>query len=527
LRGRYIGAGNTNTPADQQILGLSAFAIDNDEINIYTDSASYSTASAEAFFQAFYPPYSPLNITGAAVDPTLLTANQTYVEFPLNGYQYPDIQSFSQTDPNGIWLVGGETCLNWDISSQAWLNSQNYANLLQETLPVYEMVGQAVWSGVFPSAIMSLNEGNLINDYLQFQYRHNATVYHDFSDGGEFAGMVDWFASLASIKEWGLYGDLEPYAQVPGDSIMAIGGRTLAAKIVDSLSGNLVTGTQNDKLTVMVGEFEPMMSLFSLLGLGNFNDRFSLIPPFGSSLIFELYSYNSSAVPGVVPDDSDLYVRFYFRNASDPTSSDPSLVSPDIQAYPIFGRGPSGTPMPWSDFKEAMAGIYIGLEDWCLLCQSPTLFCAAFLDNTYSSAPTQSSKHISPAVGGVIGAIVTLAVAGLLFAAAVLFGGLRFHRREKSSLGGYKGSDKLASDADLNIPKNAAPFGLASAGAGISTTDDKKGHERVGSWELKGGDDAKADPHDSLGSTVAGDARPSFEHDDEVFGAPVRPRESL
>ena len=112
---------------------------------------------------------------------------------------------------------------------------------------------------------------------------------------------------------------------------------------------------------------------------------------------------------------------------------------------------------------------------------------------------------------------------------------MRFHRvqrRPKSELGGFKGSNKLASDADVaNLAKaGALPAGVASfgatntAGAGAGG-DGRIRHERVGSWELR---------QKEFGAWKSGDMgegfpspRESFEHIDAVASRPVQPRESV
>jgi len=138
---------------------------------------------------------------------------------------------------------------------------------------------------------------------------------------------------------------------------------------------------------------------------------------------------------------------------------------------------------------------------------------------------------------------------------------VRRRRDASSSIGGYKGSSKMASDADLHIPPNAAPMGIGAfvvsddkdpkafvkdiETGSIQTQKSHRAHERVGSWELKNTDDLNASGHQrfaSVGSTIVGGGalamgegedhfRPSFEGDEdedahEVF-SPVRPRESF
>ena len=170
------------------------------------------------------------------------------------------------------------------------------------------------------------------------------------------------------------------------------------------------------------------------------------------------------------------------------------------------------------------------VEDWCTTCNSPSVFCPAFTDPDGTLNPTTSADHhgLSPVIAGVVGAIVTLAAAALLSAAAIVLGGVRLHRlerRHRSDLAGFKGGNKLASDQDLTVPKGGA-------GATIVHTEDPaypapvRGHERVGSWELR--DQAKAEEaqRQSLGPTAFRTRRPSHEEDQmpiNPYTAPVAP----
>jgi hypothetical protein len=140
---------------------------------------------------------------------------------------------------------------------------------------------------------------------------------------------------------------------------------------------------------------------------------------------------------------------------------------------------------------------------------------------TYGAEPP-SHRGISPAVAGVIGAVVTLVVVGILAAVLALLGGLRVYKiktKGRSDLGGFKGGEKLASDADLTVAK-------AKVGGIVTGPPAGRLHERVGSWEL--GDQTKARDAQipNLGSSDLPERRPSFE-DDELhvhpLAAPVKP----
>jgi hypothetical protein len=479
--------------------------------------------------QAFYPPHLFSTSSGDEVDQDYLMANGSFDNFPMNGYQYPMIEVRSQYDPDSIWLDGFDNCANAIVSQDLYYQTEDANETTLETLPYYRSVGYDFLQDRSSVDDWSYDSAWSMFDTLDYLDRHNSTVEQALSTNGSLQGILPLFANLAARKQWDLYGDMTVNGSTPGDQILVAGGKTLAAKVLALLSDNVNSEGILQKFSLLVGEYQSMISLLSLLGLGDYNSgQFHILPPYGSALVFEVFSYDDPANASIIPDPNSLWVRFLFRNASDPSAEDPNSVMPPIYAYPIFNRGPSGTDMPWLDFVNAMTTISIdNVLDYCTLCQAPTLYCQAFLDDNSSS--NGHKRGVSPAVGGVIGAIVTLVVLGIALAAAAFFLGCRLHRRprERHNLGGFKGSAKLASDADLNIVKNAAPLGIATV-----DTEAKKGHERVGSWELKGTKGVEAglghQRFASLGSTVVG--RPSFEADndlEEIHSTPTTPRENI
>jgi hypothetical protein len=322
-----------------------------------------------------------------------------------------------------------------------------------------------------------------INDYLQYQYAHNSSIFRALANDSSLAGVYDKVRTLADEEAWYIYANTSSSGTDSDDQ--AIAGKTLAANVLGSfqklIADKMSTGDQTDMsypLTLSFGEQEPIISLISLMMADWHDTYFRSIPTFGSAMIFELFS---TGVNSTFPTrKEDLWVRFYFRNGTDTGDN-------QLTAFPIFGNGPSRTDIRWPEFQDMFSRIMMStVKDWCATCSSPSLFCWGVNGGDGSPVlPSSRQKHyaVSPAVGGVIGAIVTLAVAGLLFGLAMLLGGIRFHRvqrSKKSELGGFKGSNKLASDPDLSLANNGAPP------AGITfVPDSKKGHERMGSWELR------------------------------------------
>jgi hypothetical protein len=507
--------------------------------------------SAQAFMQAFYPPYTLGNGTGSTL------SNNAYIETPLNGYQYPLIETFSANDPALIYLSGESNCVNYDIVEESYYESANYVVTSGVSQGLYTTVGQSFLQNVLPANAWSFGNAYSIYDYLSYENNHNSTVAQMLSSDS-WSNTLPTLYSLASTKQFDLHGNLSASGAYANDRILAISGQTLAAKILGQLYLNIAANGTVNKFNLIVGDFEPMLALFALLSLPAHDSNFKLIPSFGSALVFELFSWEngtSASNPdgATYPSQRDLWVRFYFRNSTGDGSTNSSN---GLQSYPIFNRGPSVTDIQWLDFESEMNSIMLSnIGDWCAHCGSSAVWCPAFATSSGSSGGGSfKSSNMTPQVAGVIGAGVTIGVFAILVAAAMLFGGLRFHRREpaskrQSSLGGFKGSQKLASDTDLHIPKNAAPVGVAIAPIGVDE-ESKKGHERVGSWEMKSPSSPSSPTDDKAieegrfssltGSTAAavrssrgtGVTRPSFEEDDsrheeEVdrigFSHPVQP----
>jgi len=107
FRARYLLDGNATDEATTHatLQGAEPLAIDSSQTSaISTDDAWVST-SALAFMQGLYPPVQ-LAVAGSAggLNAAAL-ANGTLVDYPLNGYQYPDVETLSTLDPNFIWYV--------------------------------------------------------------------------------------------------------------------------------------------------------------------------------------------------------------------------------------------------------------------------------------------------------------------------------------------------------------------------------------------------------------------------------------
>ena len=460
----------------------------------------------------------------------------------MGGYQYAQIHANDEFDSEFPFLGGTLDCPAFDIAAIEYSNTSQFDATEAESNSVYQDIGPPLLQEVLPdSATWDYFNAYAIYDYLNYQNAHNVTINSllsspDYINPNTNISYLNTLRYLADQQQYAQLGNLyasnnfaqQAFPDVTG-SISTIAGNLLAAKLLAQLQAAQVSaelGGTYYKLSLLFGDFEPLMSFFALAGLPSQDSNFYGLPSFGSVAVFDLFSWTD---PGSTdtswPSSDELYVRFWFRNGT---------VGDDVfQAYSILGNGPDQMDMSWVDFQNAINGIMIAnVGDWCQQCGSANIFCAAWnvelqqtSSGSSSSSSSSSSGHdkVSPAVAGVIGAIVTLVLAGCIFGLVMLVGGVRLHRvkSRKSELGGFKGSQKLASDKDLTIPKDGAVVG---ASVEQPSSPVAGGHERVGSWELKQNEAG-------LPNIVAPEARrPSFEDDDigaSPFREPVKPDERV
>jgi hypothetical protein len=508
-RERYIsGIQNSTITSTALIKNLSPDVINSAQVNMMLPFDEVMVSSAQAYMQALYPPIG-VNISTSELPNTALLANQTYDYNPLNGYQYANIQTASEYDPNYIWVYGNEFCNKYNTYTDNYYDSSVYNNIKAESQEFFDSMGSLYMTGLVANGLLNSEDISFqmaynIYDFISYQFIHD-----NFTASSLSQTNLSRLQNLASQKEWSLNGNISDNGALQDDSIRAIAGQTLAAKILGMFQDTILNNGTTSLLNNFIVSQEPMIGFFALAQLEDINPSFLGLPEFGSSMVFELFSADD---PSEFPDESDLMVRFLYRNNTDDNA-------PLIQ-YSLFDLGPSQDDMTWAQFSDSINNIMVNqVEQWCLTCGSDAIWCAA-LDPTYYTCPSSSSSHkgLSAPVAGVVGAVVTLAVLGLLGAAAVLFGGVRLHRNEKSkypgspkrssSFGGFKGREKMASDPDLSL--TAGAFAPAGAAAAVGHSDHPRGHERVGSWEMKDGLSGGPAGATSIDATVSPVASPSM-----------------
>ncbi|KAE8362601.1 histidine phosphatase superfamily [Aspergillus caelatus] len=473
FRDRYVAIPDNNNTSNTRIQNLSPYLIDTEEVDVFSTTDPSVVASAQAFMQGLYPPLEKsLNATFS--DSPFQLANGSIATAPLGGYQYPQIITLGATDPRSIKLDGDTGCLLHQVADTEYKYSPEAQEITQDSAAFYSKIYPSSLSGVLDPSSANYANAVMISEYLDYESVHNESLLHNMNQDD-----IDRARSLADRYVFATNGNMTSTGTNASDRIRTVAGRTLASSILDAFNNNIDYRGANGKITLLFGNDEPAVALASLMQLAspkyeNFYGR----PTPGASMVFELYSLENNSSPAY-PDPSQLYIRFLLRNGTH---------SPDFRSYPLFGHGPSNIAIPYTEFQAEMEEVLLGsTKEWCLLCNSQATFCSDVSDG-HQSRPT-SDKALSPAVGGVIGAVVTLVVIAVISIFGFLVCGFRMNRTRQSSLGGFKGNSKMASDSDVTFKnptwediKPADMQEIPSNGAGITVV---RGHERTGSWEMR------------------------------------------
>jgi hypothetical protein len=240
-----------------------------------------------------------------------------------------------------------------------------------------------------------------------------ASVHNTSSSSTPSDSTLGHLQSLASQHEFGL-------AYNSTDNTRAIAGMQLAGEILTSLSSLISSSGKSQKLNIQFGAYATFMSLFGLTNLASKHDELKNIVDYASSMTFELVT--DADVSSGFPSKEDLKVRFLFHNGTASNSSEPTT-------YRLFGA--QGDAVSWTDFESNMAKFAVkDTKAWCGVCGNTDGPCAAYSQKTEAkSASTRGG--LSPAIGGVIGAFVTLAVVLGALAAGMVLGGFAVVRKNK------------------------------------------------------------------------------------------------
>lgn len=411
FRDRYVSSSATN-----KIAGLNTNQVKLGQLSITAPVDNVLMSSAVGFSQALYP---------AVPNSAETLRNGSVIQAPMNGYQIIPIGTVSTgggSEDSG-WLQDATDCGAAESSSNAYFSSPEYMTLANATAPFYSRL-QPVVNATFSANSTSYKNAYTIFDLINVAEIHNASI--------PASNLLDdptlfQLRTLADAHELNL-------AWNASSPIRGIAGMQLAAQVVDFFNTSTAKSSA-PKLGVQFGAYGTFQSYFGLADLLNLpgapgsTDDFNGIPDYASAMVWELYTDSNGPVTYPV-DPSSLNVRFLFHNGTSSNISAPSV-------YPLFNS--TGPSMRFSDFEQATGKFSVGnTQQWCQLCGNSTGTCAQYAGNTGSSGNggvVQSSgsggSHLSNAVAGVIGAMVTLGVILLVEVAVLLVGGLRLVSKKR------------------------------------------------------------------------------------------------
>nr|OQO18476.1 hypothetical protein B0A51_15807 [Rachicladosporium sp. CCFEE 5018] len=405
-RNRYIAS-----DAAYKINGINSNLVKQSQIAVSAPDDTVLQNSAIGFLQGLYPP------VGDSVSTETLR-NGTEVTSPMQGYQLipvDSVMSGSGSEDNG-WLQSASGCGQAVASSNEYFYSQEYMDLLASTQSLYDTIAPVV-NRTFTGSQVSFKNAYTIYDLINVATIHNASI----TDADALTPEVLYqLRTLADTHEWGL-------AYNASNDARAVTGMTLGGEIMDFLNSTL-SSQGKQKLNIQFGAYGTFASFFGLAQLPAANAEFKGIADYASSMTFELFTDTSSVTAATYSTPEDLYVRFLWHNGTASNISEPT-------AYALFGSGQ--TVLPWSDFTAGMGNFSItSTEQWCGVCRNTTGTCAAYQpaasSGSQSSAVGQSNGNgMSPAVNGVIGAMVTLAVVLGVLGLVMLVGGYRLVSKKR------------------------------------------------------------------------------------------------
>lgn len=318
------------------------------------------------------------------------------------------------------------------LSSNSYFSSAPYSVLLSSTKDFYTSLIPVVNATLSPSDV-SYKNAYIVYDLINVATIHNASIP---AANLLTNSSLRELRTLADAHEWNL-------AFNASDTVRAISGMQLAGEVLKYMNSTIAAGragSSANKFGIQFGAYATFLSFFGLAGLDGVSEDFMGLPDYASSMVFELFTdADVAAAGGGVPaDDADLKVRFLFHNGTASNASAPSV-------YPLFGG--DAEAIPWAQFHDGLSKFAVGsTEQWCHMCGNTTGSCAQFDEGGKGPSATGAGAGkggMSAAVGGVIGAFVTLAVVLGLAGVVLLVGGFRLVRKRGAGRGAVVETTKV------------------------------------------------------------------------------------
>lgn len=372
-------------------------------------------STATAFLQGFYP---PLESTNSSLATDTINNGSSYTK-PLDGYEYVVVHGEEETSPDHFWLKGDEGCPAYQAARNSFKDSAEFQSRQEATRTFYE----GFWDILDNVHDYTREKMSYRNAFDIFDLINVATIHNESMESVVTEDELFQLRTLADSAEFNMnYNRTQP--------TRSIGGQTLAGAVLRQLN-DMIAKQGALKFALFVGSYDTFLSFFGLANLTAASADFYGLPSYASTMAFELFTDDDDDdddMTSFPANIDDLNVRFLFRNGSD----DGSALTP----YPLFGQG--SPSMPWRDFSREMTDRAIGsVAEWCTVCSSTEAFCPPYMDEKEADQSASGSGRdgggISNAVAGVIGAVVTLVVVGIVGALAFWMLKRRAHKRSSAA----------------------------------------------------------------------------------------------
>lgn len=394
-----------SSDSSKQILGISESKYVPSQIFASAPDEPVLLNTATAFLQGLYPPLD------ASISSQSLNNGTNYTN-PLDGYQYVVLHGEEKESPDTIWIKGDDECPAFTEAMDTFPESTVYQERLESTRSFYQQFWPDILENVYDLSEEDMTYGNA---YTIFDLINVGTIHNTSMKDAVTTEQLFQLRALADSAEF----DSNYNASQPDRSI---GAKTLNTAILSHLN-ETVTSKGDVKFSLLAGSYDTMLAFFGLNELTAASSDFYGLPDYASTMVFELLTSNDD-VDGFPSDTDSLMVRFLFRNGSD-SGGEPT-------AFPLFGG--EETTLSWTKFVAEMQSRAISsVAEWCNVCRSEQEFCVAATagDGVSSEESEGNGGGLSNAASGVIGAMVTLCVVGII--AAIVF--VIFRKRTRAAPG--------------------------------------------------------------------------------------------
>lgn len=381
LRTRYL-----DTASPLVVQGVNTNVAENVQVSVQADAGGEGgviVESANAFMQGLFPPFNE----------TLVLANGTTVAWDNRAQLIP----VETIEPDQSFVMEPWTdCDKFDDWTSTFYSSADFKSKSELAQHFYDSL---------PASLIGNRPKTLVNawnvfDFLNVERIHNATLAPMITDD-----IAQQALFWANYHEAGLFSSPDPM------SIGSIAGRGILNPLTDSIR-RVANASDPLKVSVLAASYKPFFSLFSLFQMLDLQGK---LVDYASAMVFEIHQDNT--------------MQIYFRNGSNGS----------LDAHNVL----DSASLPVETFLQHYDPVKLDtLAEWCNLCGETTARgCAALnaLNGTgsggkYSDVTSTTGKHeVSPVVAGVIGALVSLALAAVVVAALSYLMGLTVIKRSKGA----------------------------------------------------------------------------------------------